>query len=191
MKKFIDESWLVLAMGVAFGCLLAGAQTALMPSIQENQTQALNLAIGEVVPGTADAEEHSVELEGDEITIYKCLDETGQLVGWAVDHTGPGFIDKIRVVAGITPALDEIIGIKALEHLETPGLGNKIDSDKGPFAGQFAGKATDTPLKLVKQNPGAADQIQAITGATYSSQYVVDIVNDVIEKIRPKMAALQ
>jgi hypothetical protein len=45
MKKFIDESWLVLTMGIVFACLLAGTHTGLNSTIMANQTAALNEAI--------------------------------------------------------------------------------------------------------------------------------------------------
>jgi len=34
----------------------------------------------------------------------------------------------------------------------------------------------------------ARNQIQAITGATWSSRYVTDIVNEVANRVRPKLA---
>ena len=183
MKKFVDESWLVLLMGICFAILLAFTQTSLQGRIDENRVRALNQAIAEVVPGVETKEE--LEIDGN--TAYKCMGADGNLVGWAVDATGGGFIDKIRVVVGLSPDGDTITGIKAVEHLETPGLGNKIDSGN-PFPEQFAGKSAATPLELVKTQPSKDNEIQAITGATYSSQYVMEIVNDVITRIRPQLA---
>ena len=45
MKKFIDESWLVLLMGICFAILLAFTQTSLQGRIDENRVRALNEAI--------------------------------------------------------------------------------------------------------------------------------------------------
>jgi len=187
MKKFIEESWLVIALGVVFAVMLAGAQSGLIGRIKVNQAAALETAISDVVPGTASSEDvPTTDLDvGKEVHIYKCLDADGKLVGWAIDTTGPGFIDKIRVVAGLSPDLSKIYAMTALEQLETPGLGNKI---KGPWANQFRNKSANEPLKVVKGNPGAANEIQAITGATYSSTYVTDIINNITQKIRPELA---
>ena len=183
MKKFIDESWLVLLMGICFAILLAFTQTSLQGRIDENRVRALNEAIAQVVPDVSTKEE--LEIDGN--TVYKCLGADGNLVGWAVDATGAGFIDKIRVVVGLSPDGDTITGIKAVEHLETPGLGNKIDSGN-PFPEQFTGRSAATALELVKIQPSKDNEIQAITGATYSSQYVMEIVNDVTTQIRPQLA---
>ena len=187
MKKFIDESWLVLLMGICFAILLAFTQTSLQGRIDENRIRALNEAIAEVVPGVQTKQE--LELDGN--TVYKCLGDDGNLVGWAVDASGTGFIDKIRVVVGLSPDGDTITGIKAVEHLETPGLGNKIDTkDKLNFYPlQYAGKPAAEPFELVgKGQVKEAYHVEAITGATYSSQYVMEIVNDVITRIRPRLA---
>jgi RnfABCDGE-type electron transport complex G subunit len=191
MQKFIDESWLVLAMGIVFGGLLAGAHSSLLDTIQANQDAALNQAIAAVVPGTTETEVHEVPVESlgnKTIQVFECRDAGGNLVGWAIDHSGPGFIDKIRVVAGINPGATEIIGIKALEHIETPGLGTKIE---GVWADQFKGLSTAQKLTIVKRQPAVAEEIEAITGATYSSQYVTDIVNEIIIDIRPQLDALR
>ena len=183
MKKFIDESWLVLVMGIVFACLLAATQTSLQPRIDENRSRALNDAVAEVVPGLSTKEE--LAIDGNQV--FKCLGTDGKLVGWAVTATGTGFIDKITLVAGLSADGETITGIKVIEHLETPGLGNKIDPGN-PFPEQFAGKSTAEPLEVVKQTPSRDNEIQAITGATYSSTYVTDIVNDVIRRIRPRLA---
>jgi electron transport complex protein RnfG len=145
------------------------------------------------VPDTAKTEKHTLKVDGTKVAVFECRDASDKLVGWAIDHTGGGFIDKIRVVTGLAPDLSEIIGMKALAHLETPGLGSKIDTkgDKNFYPLQYAGKLTAEPLVLTKQTPVAPNEIQAITGATYSSQYVMDIVNEVITKIRPQVEALR
>ena len=184
MKKFIDESWLVLVMGIVFACLLAGTQTSLKDKIAANEKEALNQAINEVVPEVKNTQKLTVD--GNEV--YKCTAEDGHVTGWAVKAEGAGFIDKITVVVGLTPSGDKITGIKAIKHSETPGLGNKIDSKgKNFYPKQYTDKPTAQPLALVKREPTEDFEIQAITGATYSSQYVMDIVNDVIIRIRPQL----
>ena len=200
MKKFIDESWLVLVMGIAFAGLLAGTQTLMKPKIDTNEAADTLKAIAEVVP-QADPNRKAEELDleslgiaaGDlkieKVSIYKCQAESGDLAGWAVSAAGPGFIDKIEIVVGLTPDGDKLLGVKAVKHLETPGLGNKIDTkgDENPFPLQFEGKSTAQPLVLVKGAAGQSQEIEAITGATYSSQYVMDIVNEVMARIVPKL----
>ncbi|MBN1490396.1 MAG: FMN-binding protein [Phycisphaerae bacterium] len=179
------ESWLVLVLGVVFACLLAGTQTQLSAKIQANQAKALENAIAEVVPGFDEKEQ--LEIDGNRV--FKCVDGSGQVVGWAVDATGSGFIDKIRLVVGLSPDGATITGLKVIEDLETPGLGNKIE---GEWADQYETLDATRPIVRVKGERHAADnEISAITGATYSSDYVTDIVNDVTRRIGPKLAEQQ
>jgi len=188
MKRFIDESWLVLVMGIVFACLLAGAQTTFYPKIKANEGKAMAEAIAEVVPELdPDSTPEKLVIDGNDV--HKCLDSAGNVAGWAVKAEGGGFIDKITLVVGISPDGARIIGMKAVKHTETPGLGNKIDTNgtENFYPLQYAGKPTGAPLELTKQAPRRDSEIQAITGATYSSQYVMDIVNDVLARIVPKL----
>jgi electron transport complex protein RnfG len=188
MKKFIDESWLVVVLGVVFACLLAGTQTSLKDTIAANETRALREAIAAVIPDLDVAQEpQKLEIDGN--IVFKCLAADGSLAGWAVDAQGGGFIDKIRLVVGVSPDGRRVLGIKVVAHLETPGLGNKIDTkgDENFYPRQYEGKATDRPLVLTKRPPTEPHEIQAITGATYSSQYTMDIVNDVLTRVVPQL----
>ena len=184
MKKFVDESWLVLTMGVVFACLLAGTQTSLSARINENKQKALNEAIAEVVPEL----DHTEELQIDGNTVYKCLGADDQLTGWAVDASGGGFVDKIRAVVGLSPDGTQITGLKVIGNIETPGLGNKIENPE--WTGQYVGLDATRDFSVIKGPRNEANnEISAITGATYSSTYVTDIVNDVINRIRPELDA--
>lgn len=192
MKKFVHESWLVVVMGGAFAALLATTQSATIDRIRENERQDLDTAIAEVVPGV-DAAKPPEKLSVAEHDVYRCLDAQGKVVGWAVDTTGAGFIDKIRLVVGLSPDGRTITGVKAIWHLETPGLGNKIET-KGTenfYPLQYTGKSTQRAMELVKRPAAEPHEIQAITGATYSSQYVMDIVNAVIARVVPELPAEQ
>ena len=200
MKKFIDESWLVVVMGAVFACLLAATQTAMMPKIRANEAEELMDSIAEVVPNADPAKKpekidpealdlNVADLKIGQVEVYKCLDSDAALAGWAIQAEGTGFIDKIRIVVGLSPDGGEILGIKAIKHAETPGLGNKIDTkgEENAYPLQYRGKGTGQPLVLLKGKASQPNQIEAITGATYSSQYTMDIVNEVIARIVPKL----
>jgi len=186
VSKFINESWLVLVMGIVFATMLAGAQQSLSDRIKENQLRALNEAIAEVVPGTIRSESIEIENEDFKGNVYKCLDDGGKLVGWALDSSGGGFVDKIRLVVGIDPAGENIVGLKVIENVETPGLGNKIQDPE--WTGQYIDLDTSREIKVEKRPPNeGANEVQAITGATWSSRYVTDIVNAALPKVRPEL----
>jgi RnfABCDGE-type electron transport complex G subunit len=110
--------------------------------------------------------------------VFRCSGQGDETVGYAVVAEGPGFVDKIRLVTGLNSDLSEITGIKVIENVETPGLGNKIEKNK--FADQYIGMTLETEIK-VKKGGAVNDnnEIDAITGATWSSKYVTAIVNEV------------
>ena len=60
---------------------------------------------------------------------------------------------------------------------DTPGLGTKVQD--GDFLAQFSGKSGQ--LSIVKNQPTSDDEIQAVTGATYSSTGVTKAANIAIE----------
>ncbi|GHU98598.1 electron transport complex subunit G [Bacteroidia bacterium] len=91
----------------------------------------------------------------------------GQVVGYAVETLSrEGYGGTIVLMAGFRPD-GEIIGIEALSHSETPGLGDKIDSRKSNFSVQFRGKNPATFRLAVKKDGGDVD---AITASTISSR---------------------
>lgn len=183
MRKFVEESWLVLVLGVVFALLLAGTQTTLSERIRENQKRALNEAIAEVVSNTASTEQLTI----DGNVVFKCFDADKKLIGWVVQASGTGFVDKITLVIGLTSSADKITGIKVIENIETPGLGNKI---AGPWADQYKGMSTTHEITVKKSGADHdLNEIDAITGATWSSRYVTDIVNESIQRIYPKLDA--
>lgn len=188
MQKFIEESWLILVMGALFAVLLAGVQTSLAPTIAVNLTRALNEAISEVVPGTDRSEETTVK--GYDRKVYRCLGPDGQVVGFAVDAQGIGFADKIHLVVGVTPDGGKITGLKVIENVETPGLGNKIADAE--WAGQYRDLDTGREIIVQKRPPKSGEnEVQAITGATISSKAVTRIANEALQKVRPELAKLR
>jgi electron transport complex protein RnfG len=88
---------------------------------------------------------------------------------------------------GFDPGSGTLTGIEVLEQKETPGLGDKIETDTA-FRSQFPGRIA--PLRRVKARSGAdRSEVQTITGATISSRAVIRIVNNAVARWRPLLAA--
>ncbi|HHH75580.1 MAG TPA: FMN-binding protein, partial [Phycisphaerae bacterium] len=105
--------------------------------------------------------------------VAKALDKDGRVVGYVIIASGDGFADKIELIIGLNPTLDEIKGIYVLSQKETPELGNKIvESD---FRDQFRDMSVAAPVSASKKPKD--NQIEAITGATISSTAVCNIIN--------------
>lgn len=71
-------------------------------------------------------------------------------------------------------------GIEIVSISETPGLGTKVDNNG--FLSKFEGM--NSTVEIVKKAPSAENQIEAVTGATYSSKGVAEAVNIAIEIYR-------
>jgi len=111
-----------------------------------------------------DAERY-VEEDG----IYYIYSASGDLIGYIFMATGAGYGGDITLLVGVNS--DENLTIKevsVLSHSETPGLGSRITNDD--FISQFNNK----PIDAIKLRPEG--EINAITGATISSNAVVNTV---------------
>ena len=70
---------------------------------------------------------------------------------------------------------DESIGLRIVEHVETPHYVR--DMENTWFMDRFAGKSTNEYLTLVRLRAGAEREIVAITGATVTTEAVINGVN--------------
>ncbi len=177
MKLALHMTLVLTGIGLFSGGALALTYTATQAKIHENEVKAKREAAKTVIPGAAKVE----EVEIDRSTSYfKGLDGSGNLVGYAVLNTEPGFQGNIKLIFGVTPDLSHATGMVVLENVETPGLGNRIVEED--WRSQFNGVAL--PAQVVKSEPTSDNQILAITGATISSTAVVRIVDNGLEKLR-------
>jgi electron transport complex protein RnfG len=202
-RNYIAQAWLVVVLALCFGAALAGVETWLKPIIDENKLKATLDEIPKLVPGAdarSSAPEKPVVLtvgEGRDQSRYeafRAIAAKGRQVGWVVKASGKGFADKIELLIGADAAAEHITGLRILDHKETPGLGNKIEEtgtqEKHGFLWPFEHwhPRADRPLVVVTgaspkmDEPGAANKIQAVAGATISSRSVCDIVNEAMRR---------
>ena len=191
LKLFWRESWLLLVSSLAFGIALAAADAAWKPRIRQNEINKFNgLAVGLLASASARfeplPEPVTVTLRGREYAVeIKRASAGDKPIAWAFVAEGSGFADAIKLVVVVDAAFETIKGFDVLYSNETPGFGDRIAIRNGFFQKQFAG-APAAELQLVKVGDDAQidDTIVAISGATVSSQAVVDVVNAHIEQIK-------
>lgn len=100
--------------------------------------------------------------------------EDGEVTGLAIEAVGRGgYGGDIVFMVGLDPRNEAIIGVEIVSHSETPGVGAKVELES--FRAQWEGLILDHPVALIS-NGG---QLDAITGATYSSKAMVDGTNQV------------
>ncbi len=178
------------AITMLAGGVLSYWDSFTQPRIDYHREAARKAAIAEVLP----PHESYTELAGEAMTFFvaKRDDET---VGIAFQAEGSGFQGNIVMLVGVKPDFSQITGIKILEQIETPGLGTKIVQDPthkaNPdwFTAQFRGLLLEQDIEVVKnEKPGGESQVQAITGATISSEAVARIINEWREKAQRQYA---
>jgi electron transport complex protein RnfG len=203
VSSFRLVATLALAGAIA-GALLVFVFLWSQPQIQAYDAMVLREAVTEVLHApdrfesvfvmdgelmTADA----LPADADTLTLDRVFlgyDQAGEPVGFALQAEGFGFQDLITLIFGYNPQTGEVLGMKVLKHLETPGLGDKIVKDSAFVAG-FEG--AEGPIQGVKpdRNTGDPHQVDMITGATISSSAVIRIINERLEEMGDLLAAYQ
>ena len=111
------------------------------------------------------------EQEGGTFYAVKTTDGNQRYV---LPFTGPGLWGPISVMIGFETDLQTLSGVSIVSQSETPGLGARIEEEW--YVAQFAGKRA--PFRNVEEGTASKpDEIDAITGATRTSESFRDIVN--------------
>ncbi|MCF7891073.1 FMN-binding protein [Candidatus Bipolaricaulota bacterium] len=178
MKKIVRMVLVLTLLGLISGLALSLVSNYADPIIEENEKEATREAIYYVLK-SADSYE-TEEVDGK--VIYRALDSSGELVGYAFTASGGGYQGTIRLMVGVGPEVWKVKGIQILESSETPGLGGKIRGES--FKSQFRDLVARGEIGLVKSGEPERGEIKAITGATISSKAVVKIINTELSRVR-------
>ncbi|WP_297810301.1 FMN-binding protein [uncultured Finegoldia sp.] len=106
------------------------------------------------------------------------LKQNGEEKSYAVPVNGPGLWGSISGYVGITKDMKKIVGIEFIKQEETPGLGGRITEDE--YKNQYRGLDISNPVdgKIVINRPANGGNIDAISGATQTSTFVVNMINE-------------
>ncbi len=159
---------ITLCSAVVVGAVFQTTKT----QIDQNKVAAANAAMEKVLPKYDKiSPAQSYEVDGGVINIYTAT-KAGDVVGYAVETFAAGYGGIFKLMVGFD-ANDKIYKIEVLEHLETPGLGDKINNDKSDYNKQFLGKNLSSDNIELKKDGGVID---AISGSTVSSAaYIVAV----------------
>ena len=193
IKYFIQQSWLLIVASFCFGLLIAVTSAGLSPRIRQNEINKRNRLVSALLPETKDFILMDEQLEiksprgkNEIVEIYRAVSDTNECVGWSFETVGSGFADKIKLVVALDKNVEKIAGFNVLASAETPGFGDQIKYDF--FRDQFKG-APVGELKLVTigERDEIDSEIVAISGATISSEAVVEIVSNSVTQIKEQM----
>ncbi len=117
-------------------------------------------------------------------------DEELQGIGFIATRLGYGFnkAADISLFICVDSDLETVKGIEVLNHAETPGLGGRMTEEK--FKKQFVGKKLKPKLSIVRgRKTIGSNEAHAITGASYTSKGIEDIINEAMEAFWQEMVA--
>lgn len=167
MKYILKLSVTLLLIAALVAAALAGVNAVTKDRIAAVQAEKINKAITALFPEAADVRQLEAGEYADETGIVAAVYATGS--GWAMEVRPSGFGGEMVLMVGVS-SLFEVTGVQVISHAETPGLG-AVAADKGSageaFRGSFAGLSGTLSV----------GDIDALTGATITSQAVVDGVN--------------
>jgi Na+-transporting NADH:ubiquinone oxidoreductase subunit C len=171
--------------------LVSGIYLATKPVIKLNESLFLKKAVlyaaGIPVPQTTAEIDDAYRFHVKEITNpdgsmdhFEIVNpSTGETEGFVYFASGPGLWGEITALIGFDEQNNLITGIEFIKQNETPGLGGRITEDW--FKEQF--RLRKGPFVLVSEDAqSSGNELNAITGASWTSGYVLDLVNQTILK---------
>jgi len=186
MKSRIYMIIVLSIVAIISGALLGYFGSYTRPYIIENQKKEIDTAINKVLPGIDKNEEL---INKNDFKVFKGYKDDN-VVGYAVYAKGVGFQDVITLMFGLDKNMDTLFKLEILEQKETPGLGAKI-TEKDPFLRFWEDRNINQKIELAKPPKSKQEleknQVNAISGATISSESVIKIVNNGITRVKKEV----
>lgn len=206
-KRLLDLSlasrypWIrvyLVVVGVGMACSFAIATTyeSTRNIIARNRTHALRVAVINVLPGAVSIAAFHYHSTGDFLAVDAMseqgdrviagYDDQGQLVGIAIEASGYGYQDRIHLLYGYSPDKEVITGFQVLESRETPGLGDRVETDQNfhdtiiglNVALDESGAMLANSITFVQgQSQLEPWEVDGVTGATVTSRAIVSILS--------------
>ena len=121
---------------------------------------------------------HDLPGSGD-ATVYRVYSGEAPVAALFVISARDGYAGAIRLLVGVDIE-GSVTGVHVLEHRETPGLGDGIESSKSDWARQFAGRSFGDPVVSgwkIRRDGGEFDQL---TGASVTTRAVVKAIRETL-----------
>ena len=139
-----------------------------------NETDELKALVESVQPEVAGWGYGKVSIDN----AMEALDASGNRLGYIINASSKeGYGGTVQISAGIGTD-GKLTGLGFLTLNETPGLGMR--AKEPAFRDQFAGKDASGDLTLIKTGGANDTQIDAISGASYTSGAVTNALNAAI-----------
>lgn len=187
-KKIVHDALVLTAFTLILGFILGAVNEITKEPIAAANKAAQDAAYKEVFKDAKTFEDNAdfdadkaaeiiadSEYSNDEIlNVSNALDDSGNILGYVITVTShEGSQADITFSVGIKND-GTINGYSITSISETPGLGMLVNEDD--FKKQFNDKSAEA-FTVVKTEPSADTEIEAVTGATISSRAITNGVN--------------
>ncbi|MEW6163800.1 MAG: FMN-binding protein [Pseudomonadota bacterium] len=191
------------------GVIIVAAYQGTWDAVQENKRIALERAVFKVIPQARSIVQYAAAADGTlakvspggtaaagSVKFFAGYDAAGRLAGIAAEGMAKGYADNVRILFACDPVAGSITGFGVVSSRETPGIGDKITTDKDFLANfPLEAKLSDDRMVLAheirtvkhgsKTNPWEVD---AIAGATITSRAVGRALNETAQALLPRIA---
>lgn len=173
--KLEFQTGILAGFALIASVLLGVSNCSTQGTIDQRLKEDLQNSLAEVIP--AELHENDLLLDtvkipsaeynigSTETTVYIAR-KAGKITAVCFKLTAPdGYSGAINMVMGIDSD-GNILGVRVLDHKETPGLGDKIEVAKSDWILEFNGRSMDNPSKdkwAVKKDGGVFDQFSGAT----------------------------
>ena len=182
-RKLLDVLFIVV-LGVVSVALLLAAQSYSAPAVKRFRETRLQTNIL-TAAGIAWTQADFKDVFGQRVR-----EETRGGLTWYIadslviyEFKGRGLWGMIEGIATFDSALTHIVSVRVLSQEETPGLGDRIKEPD--YLATYQGKTATEPLELaLRHKASLPNEVDAISGATLSSEALVTIVDAAAARLR-------
>jgi Na+-transporting NADH:ubiquinone oxidoreductase subunit NqrC len=182
-RRLLDVLFIVV-LGVVSVALLLAAQSYSAPAVKRFRETRLktNVLTAAGISWT--------QADFEEVFARRVRQVSGGGESWFVadtlviyEFTGRGLWGMIEGIVTLDSALTHIVGVRVLAQEETPGLGDRIKD--ASYLATYQGKTALEPLGLaIRHKAEGENEVDAISGATLSSQALVKTISDAVARLR-------
>lgn len=193
-KPFLIHAAILGTFCLGFGAVMAATNMVTVEPIAQRAMEDKQASLSQVIPAsihTNNPVQTTLVMknhEGKDLTVYRATRD-GKVTGVAYEIFGSGYAGEIKLMLGVD-AEGKVLGVRALAHKETPGLGDKINADKTDWITRFNGLSLGAPPVekwKVKKDGGQFDQF---SGATITPRGVVGAIRHGLEFFAENKAQL-
>lgn len=184
MKDMLKITLPLVAIFVVAGIIMSVTYRYTYPVRYQAEKKEKEEALKEMAPDATDPVKAAGTWSADNKS-YEYYQATagGKSVAYIAETAGKGYSSFIKMLVSLSPDM-KIRDVKVLDMNETPGLGDQVLEKS--FLDQFKGKAL-SQIVLIKGE--TKENIQAVSGATYSSRGVTNGVKAAVQLLVDKYGA--